>query len=80
MLKHVLKKMGHLSDLFPCKTGLRQGDNLSPLLFSLYLNDLSDTLVNASPVLSCLYETISNTLPNVDMSLYKKSYSITLCR
>ena len=25
---------------FPCQTGVRQGDNLSPLLFAIYLHDL----------------------------------------
>ena len=30
-----------LSGYFSCTTGVRQGENLSPLLFALFLNDLS---------------------------------------
>ena len=35
---------GKLSDSFPCQTGVRQGDNLSPLLFAIYLHDLEQFL------------------------------------
>ena len=34
------------SALFPCNIGIRQGENLLPVLFSLYLNDLEDYLIN----------------------------------
>ena len=34
----------NISDMFPCENGLREGENLSPLLFSLYVNDLSEFL------------------------------------
>ena len=29
-----------------CNVGVRQGENLSPLLFSLYLNDLEEFLAS----------------------------------
>ncbi|MCG8093283.1 MAG: reverse transcriptase family protein, partial [Candidatus Thiodiazotropha endolucinida] len=33
------------SAFFPCNKGVRQGENLSPILFSLYLNDLETYLM-----------------------------------
>ena len=36
---------GQFSDYFSCSIGVRQGENLSPMLFSLYLNDLEDFLL-----------------------------------
>lgn len=35
---------GVSSSFFPCTAGVRQGDNLSPFLFSIYLNDLEHFL------------------------------------
>ena len=35
-------KIDHLySDYFPCNIGVKQGDNLSPLLFALFINEFS---------------------------------------
>ena len=37
--KSCVKNKGYLSDYFQCNVGVRQGENLSPLLFAIFLND-----------------------------------------
>ena len=39
-----LKLKKSITDEFPCEVGLCQGDSLSPILFSLYINDLPSKL------------------------------------
>ena len=45
-IKSLIEKDRNLSDTFPCNIGVRQGENLSPLLFAIYLNDLETSLYN----------------------------------
>ena len=39
---------GKLSSLFECNMGVRQGENLSPILFALFLNDLESFMNNST--------------------------------
>ena len=44
-IKSLVKQNGMSSGFFECNVGVRQGENLSPFLFSLYINDLEEFLV-----------------------------------
>ena len=63
---------GNLSDSFPCQTGVRQGYNLSPLLFAIYLHDLEHFLRDKYNGLNLLSEIQNqNNLPD-EMENYIK--------
>ena len=40
--KSILKMNGMTTYVFRCNVGVRQGENLSPFLFSIYINDLEE--------------------------------------
>lgn len=66
---------GRCSDFFDCTVGVRQGENLSPFLFSLYLNDLEEYLyVNNVRGLTCLSNKIRKDL-NLYLSLFVLLYA-----
>ena len=56
--------------------GVRQGDNLSPLLFSLYLNDLELEMSKKYNGLSTLAKSIENDIDLDDIVIYLKIYTL----
>ena len=66
---------GQNTNYFPCDNGLRQGENLSPFLFSLYLNDLEEFMLhNNIQGLSCISQELGDSL-NVFLKLFILLYA-----
>jgi hypothetical protein len=45
-IKSCVTNNGNYSVFFPCRIGVRQGENLSPFLFALYINDIEEFFEN----------------------------------
>jgi len=60
---------GMSSEYFPSKTGVRQGESLSILLFALYLNDLENYLIYFFADLTSLSRLLENDL-NMHLKLF----------
>ena len=58
------------SDYFPCNIGVRQGDNLSPLLFALFINDFSHHVGRSYKGL-CVSKSCYPSLENKDAFFFK---------
>lgn len=67
-IKSLVKLNGISSNFFECNVGVRQGENLSPFLFSLYINDLENFLLENNIV---GLQSIRNEIEN-DLSLHLK--------
>ena len=59
-----------ISEIFPSQVGVRQGDNLSPLLFALYLNDLESELGKKYMGLSTLSDLVEKEIDFDDIVIY----------
>ena len=62
--------------VFNCEIGVRQGDNLSPLLLALYLNDLQDHLAKAYNGLFSSSHLIEEWVQDEDTVVYLKLFTI----
>ena len=59
---------------FSCNIVVRQGENLSPVLFALYLNDLHDLMLQKYGGLKHLSQCVSNTLLDNYVEVFLKLY------
>lgn len=62
------------SEFFDSNVGVRQGENLSPVLFALFLNDLVDFLHNKYDGLSDLGSEINKYLSDDEIDVYLRLY------
>ena len=65
--KSCVKSNGKLSDYFNCNIGVRQGENLSPLLFAIFLNDFEFSVSRKYAGLSELGHDINQILSDDDV-------------
>ena len=61
---------GECSDFFTCNVGVRQGENLSPLLFAIYLNDFEEYLSRYYGGLSTLVNDIRGYLDDEEVETF----------
>ena len=67
--KSCVKNETMISGIFACNMGVRQGENLSPLLFSIFLNDFQETLSKKYNGLTEI-NTLSNVLSTDEMAFF----------
>lgn len=70
---------GYLTNWFDCKTAVRQGDNLSPNLFSIFINDLVHKINNLDVGIDLLNRNLSMLLYADDITLIAKSTKDLQC-
>ena len=72
--KACIKLNNTVSNSFNCNIGVRQGDNLSPLLFSLFINDFEAFLSEKYNGLRCMENLFADFSDIDDIETYLKLY------
>ena len=72
--KSCVRDGSNCSDFFPSNIGVRQGENLSPLLFSVFLNDLTEFMSHAYNGLNDVCNISHLLFDNDDIEVYFKLY------
>ena len=68
--KSCVRANGKMSDYFTCNVGVRQGENLSPLLFAIYLNDFESYVSRHYKGLDTLSDDITCHLSDPDIEVF----------
>ena len=74
--KSCVTKGGNVSKLFVCNIGVHQGENPSPLLFSIYLNDFEYFLSSDYSGLDMCSAEIRNRLCDEDIEVFLRLYAL----
>jgi hypothetical protein len=74
--KSCIKQNNYTGSSFSCEIGVRQGENLSPLLFALYLNDLEEFLAKAYNGLTYANSLMQEHNQTEDVIIYLKLFII----
>ena len=74
--KSRVRLVTNLSDFFQCNVGVSTGENLSPLLFTLFLNDFELHLSKSYKGLQLLSSKLSETLSNDDVEYFVKIFTL----
>ena len=74
--KSCVQEGSSTSDLFHCNIGVRQGENLSPLLFALYLNDFELSISKKFKGLDFLSKEIKEALSDDDVEYFVRVFCL----
>ena len=73
--KSCVKQQSSISGLFSCNMGVRQGENLSPLLFAIFLNDFEESIKQKYNGLTT-FSDISTILSTDDIEFFINMYTM----